>query len=66
MTPGEVARRLGWYDGAGRADGPRVSRALGLRPYVCDGRYIRRQRIQGSNAAALCRALGCDPWEVEL
>lgn len=64
-TATEVARALGWTD-RGRADGPRVRRALGLRLYWSDGKAKFRQRCSWDTAEALAEAIGVDRSEVGL
>ena len=69
LTPGEVARRMGWYHvgtgrGAGqvRADSQRVRRQLGLAQHSGDV----RQYTAYARAVQLCCAIGADPLECRI
>jgi hypothetical protein len=65
-TPADVARALGWRKPNGVADGPRVRRALGMRPAWSNGRKRLRQRCSYETAVKLADAIGVDPYEVGL
>jgi hypothetical protein len=66
-----VAARLGWVD-RGRADGVRVRRVLGLRPY--HSRSSRspwhqrrlRETVTREMAVRVCEAMGYDPVDFGL
>lgn len=73
----DVARAMGWFctnkfGGRGKpqtvADGPRVRRALGLRPEQTKAGYppALRQRCSYEMAVRLAHAIGVDPHEVGL
>lgn len=69
LSPGEVARRMGWtyvgtgrYSGQVRADSQRVRRQLGLAWHRGDV----RQHIAYVRAEELCCAIGADPLECGL
>lgn len=72
LRPVDVARALGWtapYGKGGQhvADGPRVSRALGLLAHTngrCPPRA--RQHVRYETAVALAGAMGVDPVELRL
>lgn len=61
-TAADIARRLDWTTKGGGADGPRLTRTLGLRP---DGASYR-QKLTYDMAERLAEALGLDLWEVGL
>lgn len=68
-SPADVARELGWTTHKGDADGPRVKRALGLRPYTAGGRpgeTFMRKRCSYDTAVRLAEAIGVDPADVGL
>lgn len=58
-----VALRLAWIDSRGYPDGPRVRRALGMRP-EWDGTY--RRRMTQAVALRIGEALGLDPVDIGL
>lgn len=70
LSAADVARALGWTcqaHGRPHADGPRVKRALGLKPQQNgDGLVTTRQRCSYEMAVRLAAAIGVDPWEVGL
>lgn len=67
-----VAKRLGWFNGRGTPDSPRVRRVLGLRPdpaWTRNGkRYPAklRESVTLDMALRLCEAMGIDPVEFDL
>jgi hypothetical protein len=66
-TAADVARELGWTTRRNVADGPRVRRVLGLRPYTTrSGGKRYTERCDESTAVNILRALNLDPWEVGL
>lgn len=71
----DVARRLGWEDVRGRADGQRVLRSLGVNPCYYsiprgrnkgEKRRGYRRTTSYENAVRMARAIGVDPVEVGL
>lgn len=70
LSPGEVARRLGWWrteKGRRVPDGTRVLRVLGVRTVAGKRERGRRyRRVAYWTAERLARAIGVDPVDVGL
>lgn len=67
LTFGEIAERCDWYTKAGASDSTRVARCLGIAPFYDSdmrGGIGYRHSIREPDAAAICRAIHVDPWEV--
>lgn len=63
----DIARKLGWVTPQGTADGPRVTRRLGLRPHRNGkGKLTQTQQLSYGMACKLADAMGLDPWEIGL
>jgi hypothetical protein len=63
LTPGEIARRLGWWKRPGVPNADRVRVQLGLRSYRSNGRRLTRQRVRYERAVELAEAMNMDPHE---
>ncbi len=66
LTPTELARAVGWFDGRGKPDSQRVRRSLGLASTMTKGVRYWRELISYNNAVALARAMGADPVDFDL
>ena len=62
LTPGEVARRMGWL----RPDSQRVRRYLGLSPQWYQGSPYQARTTSYHTAVELVRAMGLDPVDYGL
>lgn len=62
-TAADVARDLGWWRNATKADVSRVKRSLGLSVHHAEGRQRMQQYTSYDQAVRLCRALDMDPFE---
>lgn len=59
-----VARRLGWQDRRGRADGSRVKRTLGIRPDSTHRAGSVRTWVDAETVRMIAEAIGVSPWAV--
>lgn len=66
ITPAEIANVAGWYLPDGKADGMRVLRKLGLKPFQSNGKYYSNKRVHLDIAVKLLEGMRLDPVDLKI